>query len=400
MRFGARIRLLTALALLCLIIAVQGASGARADQQRAPVTKSTKPAATQDATAEATVSEVATDDSGDVSIDGITPTATRGSARPTATKPGKATPAATETPDTSTALTLEDGGSVDGPFDDQNILYRIEYTGTKDAQVVFTLQSKGLTVNMAILSPKNTTFDDGLSLEVLSAASGKSAHLPLTLPADGLYVIVVTPSNSGKGTFTLSVAPAESTDTTVDTIDINGVAATVISNLQKTGLVPTGGKQVLTLPTSFGTTSDPGFSYLTIGRGLSVQDLVLNFQVGWNSAGATSGCGVIFRAVDDNNFSVVLLTNDGQAVLLQRQSNKNILDYEKASKLFKPGSFSTVTLIAVQDKLILYINGKLETTQKSVKAKGGFTIEVYNAKANKTVTDCRYRNLWIWSFDQ
>ncbi len=302
-------------------------------------------------------------------------------------------PSVTSTP----APPIEVRGSVSGLINALQSVYRFQYAGKKGDRIALMLQSPTLDIDLVFYGLNEA----GLIFKALSVRGGKAARLPFTVPADGVYLIVITPAKAGTGKFALTIgldSDANNAVEAIPTLDLSGQVIMMINRWQKAGLIPDGGKQIISVPNGFGTTSDPGYSIVTIERGLSVGDMVLNYQVGWLSAGATSGCGFMFHTVD-GNFSMVLLHQDGQVALIQRQGDQNSTDYERSSELFKPGSFTTVTLIALGDKVSLYLNGKLETTQKFEPSKGGFAINVYNPADNTVVTDCRFRNIWVWSLD-
>jgi hypothetical protein len=109
---------------------------------------------------------------------------------------------------------------------------------------------------------------------------------------------------------------------------------------------------------------------------------------------------MMFRRASEQDFSVVLLTNDRKVALIQVQNNKVAINYFNPSILFKPKEMSTVTVIALDAKITLYVNGKFQTAVTGKAASGDYGLELYNATDNTSVTNCSYPTGWMWSFDQ
>ncbi len=326
-----------------------------------------------------------------------TPTPRPTRARATATKRASK-PAATPNPIVEGGE-ITDGQSVEGQIDDAQIAYVYTYQGTADEQLTITMEGQdGLEPTIVVFPPEN----DKPALKTASAkASQTSVTMEVTLPADGQYFIVATRvggtsgDTTGAFTLTLSVGPASAQE-----IDISGDPSDVVASLQAAGVVPKGGKLVATLPSnSFTRASTPGFKYLTIIR-TSVKNFVLNFQVGWTTAGDASGCGMGFRHSGTQQTSFVLLTNDGKVALAQWEGKTDVINYLQDSNLFSTTEFNTVTVAAIEDTVTVFVNGKFQTTQKGKAVKGVFDLMMYNPEGNTTVTNCRLPTGWVWSFDK
>lgn len=295
-------------------------------------------------------------------------------------------------------------------------IFAYVYNGTKGEKLIFTLQSgKGLKSFLSVLTPDKATFkfDGGKTSKSVAADSGKTATLKVTLPGKGRFLIGVTATGNTSGDFSLTVAADVATasdnpdiedDSFPAEIDPKGTPKQVVNRLLDAGVVPSGGKQLLTIPESFGTSSDPNFGYLRLGRGTQIQNMVLQFEMGWSRAGKTSGCGMVFRAANNDlkNFWYAMLTNDKKALLIHAEDGTNQVEYSKDSEKFIPDRYNYVTLVILDDKVAFYINGALEAVKisKGTIEKGVFAIQIYNDEnAPKTTTDCRYQNIWAWSYD-
>lgn len=298
---------------------------------------------------------------------------------------------------------INDGDSVTGTIDDDHLMQVYTYSGSKGDHIVVTMDSSdGLDPFIAV---SNT---DGKLLKSGGAPNGSTtATIKVTLPADGDYLIGATRAGYDKGkssgTYTLTFALDTSGsggngNTAATTIDVSGAASDVVANLNTAGIVPDGGRQLIALDYSYGTTSDVGSDYLRIGQGVQAQDLVIQFQVGWDQAGDTSACGMAFRFAYNGDHTSALLSNDGQAILYQTVGKKKVIDYSNPSSSISLDQANIVTVAAIKDTVTMFVNGTLETTQTGKTGKGVFAIEVYNPKGNTIVTNCTYNNIWVWAF--
>ncbi len=347
-----------------------------------PTVEEATPEETQEATAE----------------ESPTPRPTR---RATATRrPTRAT--ATPTPSDVVqggTITLDEPAT--GDIDDSKVFYVYDYDGTAGEQLTLSLEAEGGLKAVLIFAPADA------SKSAIKNASAKSANQALkfdvTVPDDGAYWIIVTRvdgvNGDTSGSFTLTVSAGGAA--TVQQIDVSGSPARVVGNLASAGLVPKGGKQIATLPTnSFTRASTSGLKFLPIMGNAAAKNMVLNFQVNWTTAGPSSGCGMGFRRSDSQNFSFVLLTNDNKVALFQVQGQKNLIQYFEQSTLFSPKSTNTVTVIAIDNTITVYVNGQLQTSQQGQAVRGSFELEMFNPEGNTTVTNCRFPTGWVWSFDR
>ncbi|MHB8628570.1 MAG: hypothetical protein ACYDEO_20470, partial [Aggregatilineales bacterium] len=312
----------------------------------------------------------------------------------------KATKAATPDPLVIDEGAINDGDSVTGTVDDNNLLHVYTYSGTKGDALTVTMDAPDGLDPFVALSSK-----DGTVLKSAGAPKGSTkATINYTLRADGDYLIGATRAKLDKGTssgsYTLTLAVGAASSAAATQIDVSGAAADVVDALRTAGLAPDGGRQLIALDYSFGTTSDVGSDWLRIGQGLQAQNLVIQFQVGWDSAGDTSACGMAFRFASNGDHTSALLSNDGQAILYQTAGKQKIIDYSNPTNSMTLNQANIVTVVAIKDSVTMFVNGTLETTQTGKTAKGVFAIEVYNAKGNTIVTNCTYNNIWIWTFDR
>lgn len=195
-------------------------------------------------------------------------------------------------------------------------------------------------------------------------------------------------------------------DTFPETIDPTGKnPKLIVTRLQADGLVPKGGKQLLLIPESFGTSSDPGFGYLRMGRGTAIQNMVFQFEMGWSQVSVGGGCGMGFRIVDNklDNYWYVVALDDGTITLTHIENEEKTVTFTKPTDNYLPKKYNYIDIIALDDTVALYVNGAREIVKKTtgVVDTGVFSIIISNDElaTKKAATDCRYQNIWAWSFD-
>jgi hypothetical protein len=323
-----------------------------------------------------------------------TPTATPG-ARPTRTP--RPAPTATADPFVDGGDVF-DGSTVTGNIDDQHLYTVYTFEGTANLQLTVTVEGQGgLRPSVIVVAASTRQI-----VESEDAAAGSTkVTLEVSLPSDDRYLIFATrfgeEQGRTRGAFTLTV----STKTVTAQVNVRGGAADVMANLAAAGLVPEGGKLAYTLPAnSYFRASTSGMKYQAMNADNSVKNLVLQFQVTWTTAGDKSGCGMMFRRASEQDFSVVLLTNDRKVALIQVVNNRVTVNYFNPTILFKPKETAIVTVIALDTKITLYVNGRFQTAATGKAEIGDYGLELYNAPDNSMLTNCSYPTGWVWSFDQ
>jgi len=231
-----------------------------------------------------------------------------------------------------------------------------------------------------------------------SAVAAAATRKPTSKPTQ-----VATDDSASTPAAASSAIDDDSFPTQID--PTGGNVKLIVKRLVALKIVPTGGKQLIAVSDSFGTTSDPGYTYLRIGQGTQIQDMVLQFEMGWQQMGVGSACGMVFRAVNSklDNYWSFGITQDHQISLAHIENKTNTVAYTGPTDNFVKNKFNYVTIIALNDKVAVYLNGALEivkVTTGTVDA-GVFALDVYNDEnaTDVTTTDCRYQNIWAWSYD-
>jgi hypothetical protein len=318
--------------------------------------------------------------------------------RPTLTRrPPSATPTPSPFVD---AGPIEDGSTVQGTIDDTQIFWVYTYDGAMGDQLTITLEGEeGLVPSIVIASTDQNAQGP---LKVSNARAGTSkVTMNVALPANGEYFVVATRVNqrqgtsSGKFTMTLAVTtlPAE--------IQTGADPVKIVKSLQADKLVPEGGKLLFRLPQgTYARDSKAPGQMIPVGNKLQAKDFVLQFQVNWTTAGEASGCGMTFRKSGTRDVTFVLLTNDRKIALVQRQGSRALINFFQDTDLFTPRQVATVTVIAIGDKVTVYLNGQFVTSEVGKAVRGSFEADLFNVEGNTTVTYCLFPSGWVWTFDQ
>jgi hypothetical protein len=167
--------------------------------------------------------------------------------------------------------------------------------------------------------------------------------------------------------------------------------------LQRQGLIPAGGTMALTVAESFVESRRPGIEQLMLGRGTTYQDFALGTTVTWAAqATGTTGCGLILRAVDANNYTLAYVDQGGGAGVAVR-----------AGDSFQPGIFRENAaaaanthhlLIIVQAEILYYyVDGDYQGTIENPAVNGAVGNAVVNFEPIST--SCQFTNTWLWQWD-
>jgi hypothetical protein len=179
--------------------------------------------------------------------------------------------------------------------------------------------------------------------------------------------------------------------------------ADIVGELQQKGVAPAGGSAVLNVPSSYGDTSTAGWSYYPLGQGKMYSNFVLSFDARLVMTGAGSGCGMDFWR--NNSSSSVLATEDGAVFLGQFDANGDPDPnnwYESSDAVHKgEGGSNRVTLVALNGKVTLYVNGQFLTTVTFKPQSGSVALSMYVNKDDSGATQetyCQLNNIWLWEF--
>lgn len=295
---------------------------------------------------------------------------------------------------------IEDGSAVKGTIDDTQIFWVYTYQGAMGDQLTINLEGEESLVPSIIVASADQNAQGPLKVSNARAGTSK-VTMNVALPANGDYFVVATRVNQRQGTssgkFTMSLAvttlPVE--------VQTGSDPVKIIKSMQADNLVPQGGKLLFRLPSgTFARDSKAPGQMVPVGNKLQAKDFVLQFQVNWTTAGDASGCGMAFRKSGTRDVTFVLLTNDKKVALAQRQGSRALINFFQDTDLFTPKQLATVTVIAIGDKVTVYLNGQFVTSEQGKAVRGSFEADLFNVEGNATVTYCLFPSGWVWTFDQ
>ena len=175
-----------------------------------------------------------------------------------------------------------------------------------------------------------------------------------------------------------------------------GSGPTVVQQLERQRLIPTGGAMILFVPESFARDIRPGISRIMLARGSTFGDFALGTTLSWQThSDAAAGCGLVFRSVDDTHYALAYLDQTGSYGVSQR-----------AGDTFLPGLFGTfkvqdsdsyqLLVVAKEESMVYYIDGRFVGALQIPVTTG----EVGNAVVNFDPVDtaCQFTDTWLWQW--
>lgn len=177
---------------------------------------------------------------------------------------------------------------------------------------------------------------------------------------------------------------------------MSGTPAMQAQELQRRGLIPAGGEMALTVAESSVELRSPGVNRLGLGRGLTFQNLAMGATVSWQAAfGGTTGCGLVIRAQDESNYTLIYVDQTGAFGASRR-----------AGEAFEPGIFGQtprftgsgrqLLVIARGDELLLYVDGRYAGRMQDSQIDGSVGNAVVNFEPISTA--CQFADTWVWSW--
>jgi hypothetical protein len=143
-----------------------------------------------------------------------------------------------------------------------------------------------------------------------------------------------------------------------------------------------------------------GISYQPLAESLSFSDLVYSADVTWESSNENTACALEVRAADDNNFTIVYWDRKGGYGIRQTSEKDGVTvsQYNITEAILKDNKATNrVTIIAIGNNLIVYINGVMLINVNVKQTTGGVRIAAYNYQ--RATNFCQFTNLWLRSFD-
>lgn len=179
--------------------------------------------------------------------------------------------------------------------------------------------------------------------------------------------------------------------------------ADIVGELAQAGAVPAGGSIALTVPSSYGDTSNKGFSSYPLGQGKVFRNFVLGFDARLIYGNVEAGCGMYFRGNEDSDTAMVFA--DGWALLGEWDAEGTLLDSSVLDQFSAviPGIGATNRLLVVAqaDAVALYVNGELVAETRFTPDEGTVALKMFVPSDDSGATEqtyCQLNNIWLWAF--
>ncbi len=204
--------------------------------------------------------------------------------------------------------------------------------------------------------------------------------------ADDPKLIALPPTPSGQRIYNYKASPTQ-----------------VISELRSLGYLPpptaNSGLQG-DITSGFITNDEPSFNaYPLIER--PFQNFVLSWTARFVYGTSSSACGLIFRQTDRDSFATVLHTPAAGLYFFEVQDGSRIVSdsIHTITPLLEQGMQidNTFTVIALEDKGILFVNGRYADEITLNEASG--IILAHLVVDNITPTYCQLDRVWLWSLE-
>jgi hypothetical protein len=147
---------------------------------------------------------------------------------------------------------------------------------------------------------------------------------------------------------------------------------------------------------SFAESSQPGVLPYMLGRGTTYTNFVLATTVSWQARGeGVTGCGLVFRAVDDTHYSLAYVDQTGAIGVSQRDGDRfqRGIFWESSPA----GASRHLLVIASSDTVYYYVDGFFAGTVQNRADEGTIGNAVVNFEP--VHTSCQFNNTWVWRWN-
>lgn len=169
-------------------------------------------------------------------------------------------------------------------------------------------------------------------------------------------------------------------------------------SLERQQLIPTGGALMLNVAESSAQHGSQGISRLPLGRGTTYANFVMSTEVQIQAADSRSSaaCGIYFRAVDDENYTLAYVDRQGGYGLEAREGTRFLPGLYQQREAMSTGEHHLL-VIANEDKLYYYIDGFYVGVIAHSAQTGSIGNAVVNFESEATL--CNFQNTWLWTWN-
>lgn len=167
--------------------------------------------------------------------------------------------------------------------------------------------------------------------------------------------------------------------------------------LQRRLVIPAGGEMALTVNESFVESRRPGIERLMLGRGTTFENFAMGATVSWQSASnGTTGCGLVFRGINDSNYLLAYVDASGGYGVSQRKVD-TFLEGIFGESLPRNTTTHQLMVIARDDTVLYYVDGQYSGSLITEVVDGAVGNAVVNFEPIST--SCQFTETWIWRWD-
>lgn len=171
----------------------------------------------------------------------------------------------------------------------------------------------------------------------------------------------------------------------------------MVEALRRRLLLPTGGDMMLTLPESTGRFVNTGVTRFPLASGTRFARFVLGADVTWQSSNqALNGCGLTLRGVNDEDYTLAFVDNQGGYGLSQRTASGFETHLFNESDAFS-GNRHHLMVVALDDTVHLYVNGSYVGQARNAPRPGEIGYAVVNY--DLVDTTCTFKDVWLWRWE-
>lgn len=179
-------------------------------------------------------------------------------------------------------------------------------------------------------------------------------------------------------------------------LSVGGQALTV-QELERRGVIPTGGKLALSVPQSSAQRINPGVNRIVLARGTQYGNMVLQTTLRWRAASSgVVGCGLVFANQSETDYALAYLDQSGGYGVSLRNGDT-----------FAPGLYGEnlnwtegnqqLLLVRLGETVHYFINRQYVGTMR-IPAQSG-EIGVANVNYETIDTTCEFSDTWLWHWE-
>ncbi len=247
-----------------------------------------------------------------------------------------------------------------------------------------------------------TFYVDGVMLGMLSADTlGWQGALALgtgTVDQQEIFPIVRYDNLLVTEPLPAAVEAEDAPDTALASWDAPD-SAPIIDELMSQGLLQQGGSQVMLVPDSFTTVSRAGIQFLPLGQGRTQADFVLGSTLRIDSESPQNSCGLVFRRLNDDRYSIAFVDSLGGAGVSAWQGSSFAPAFYSDTAVGAGDLSQGVKLLIVAqgDSVRVYVDGELLASRVSEPLDG--VVGIASLSYDDIFVNCQFGNTWLWAWD-